>query len=154
MTEERRTSGWGIDLTYEDALGTWHDTPDETIQAIMQAMGADATAIAPSPDDSVIVVREGEQREMLPGGTITLEDGQTLSFAGRLPADLPTGYHQLLMVRKSQRVSLGVPANVGFRRVCIRGAGGFSWTRRAHERVGVLGTSATWPSWRSGRRMS
>ena len=42
----RRTNDWGIDLNYEDALGEWHDTSEETISAILHAMGADATSIA------------------------------------------------------------------------------------------------------------
>jgi len=97
VTEERRTSDWGIDLTYQDAFGKWHETAEETIQAILQAMGGDATAMAPMQDESVVVVRKGEQREMRSGGTISLEDGQSISFEHRLPPDLPTGYHQVLI---------------------------------------------------------
>ena len=91
----RRTNGWGIDLSYEDAFHKWHDTPDATVRAIMQAMGVDPNSSAPPQDDSVIIVGKGEQRALSGRATITLENGQSLSVESRLPPDLPTGYHQL-----------------------------------------------------------
>jgi 4-alpha-glucanotransferase len=90
-----RTSGWGIDLNYRDALGKWHDVPEETIRAIHTAMDAEPGAIAPVQDDSVIVACAGEQRELSCGATILLETGETISAEKRLPADLPLGYHQM-----------------------------------------------------------
>lgn len=95
-TEKQRTNGWGIDLRYEDAFGNWHDVPRETVDALLSAMGADPESLAAPHDESVIVIRSGEQREFASGGTIALESGETVTFERRLPADLPTGYHQLL----------------------------------------------------------
>jgi hypothetical protein len=43
------TNAWGIDLKYEDALGTWHETPEETIRAVLKAMDADSDRQAESP---------------------------------------------------------------------------------------------------------
>ena len=91
-----RTNGWGIDLNYEDALGEWHDTPQATIDAILRAMGAEPGSIAPLRNDAVLVVRSGEQRELSRKATITLETGGAVEVSGRLPADLPNGYHQLV----------------------------------------------------------
>ncbi len=91
----RRTNGWGIDLTYEDAFGKWHDTPEETVRAIMRAMGADTTTTEPQQDDSVIILRQGEQRVLSKRAIVKLENGETLQCESRLPAELPTGYHQL-----------------------------------------------------------
>ena len=58
---EIRTNGWGIDLNYKDALGKWHETPRETITALLQAMEADGDSISPSQNETVIVIRSGEQ---------------------------------------------------------------------------------------------
>lgn len=96
QSEEKKvsTNGWGIDLCYEDANGEWHDTSQETINAILKAMGAEPESLAPPRDNSVLVVRAGDQREIGPG-SITLESGDKVDVAGRLPPDLPLGYHTL-----------------------------------------------------------
>ena len=91
-----RTNGWGIDLNYEDAMGEWHDTPQETIDALLRAMGAEPDALIPPVNHTVMVVRAGEQLEIPRAAIVTLEDGQSISVTGRLPADLPLGYHWLL----------------------------------------------------------
>ena len=67
VQDKCRTNGWGIDLSYEDAFGKSHDTSEDTIAAILKAMGADPSSLGPEPDDCVIIVRAGEQRE-LPSG--------------------------------------------------------------------------------------
>jgi 4-alpha-glucanotransferase len=90
-----RTSGWGIDLNYKDALGAWHDVREETIRAILAAMDAEPDALTPTQDDSVIIARSGEQRELPCAGTILLETGETISAENRLPMDLPLGYHRM-----------------------------------------------------------
>ncbi len=91
----RRTNGWGIDLNYEDALGEWHETPQETISAILHAMGADENTLTAPQDDCVMIIRKGEQRPLPACATITLETGETVRCETRLPADLPIGYHAL-----------------------------------------------------------
>ena len=90
-----RTNAWGIDANYQDAYGQWHDTPEHTITAILEAMGADPTALGPPAAEPVIIVRHGEQRELAGTGEVVLESGETLGVSMRLPADLPTGYHSL-----------------------------------------------------------
>lgn len=101
----RRTNGWGIDLNYEDALGEWRETPESTIAAILRAMGADPSALAPPEDDSIIIARQGEQRLLPAAATLTLETGETVSCEERLPADLPTGYHRLQVDGSAGRAS-------------------------------------------------
>ncbi len=59
VTDPRRTNAWGIDLSYEDAFNKWHDTPQQTVSAIMRAMAADSGTAAPPQDDSFIIVRLG-----------------------------------------------------------------------------------------------
>ncbi|MBV8898466.1 MAG: 4-alpha-glucanotransferase [Acidobacteriaceae bacterium] len=95
VENEVKTNGWGIDMRYEDAFGKWHDTPRETVEAIMQAMGAEPGQLAAPQDDSVIFARTGEQLELRACASITLESGDTLDCELRLPPDLPSGYHQI-----------------------------------------------------------
>lgn len=95
VVNQRKTNGWGIDLNYEDALGQWHDTPAATVATLLEAMGADPSMIAAPSDESVIVVRAGGQREIPTAARIVLEGGEILEAEGRLPRDLPIGYHQL-----------------------------------------------------------
>ena len=98
---EIRTNGWGIELNYKDAFGKWHETSPETIAALLDAMEADPSVISGGEDDSVIVVRTGEQRELADEGKVVLETGETLPAAKRLSADLPIGYHQILYEGKA-----------------------------------------------------
>jgi 4-alpha-glucanotransferase len=90
-----KTNGWGVDLNYRDALGEWHDTPAATVDAILLAAGAEPGLLTPEQNDSLIVVRSGEQRALTSSATIELESGETLYAEAYLPADLPTGYHRI-----------------------------------------------------------
>ncbi len=96
------TNGWGIDLSYEDAFGNRHETPRETITALLASMDADLASLTAPKDDTVVVVRCGEQKEFASMGTVALETGETVVFEKRLPIDLPTGYHQLLLDRSER----------------------------------------------------
>ena len=91
----RQTNSWGIDLNYEDAFGKWHDATEETVQAVLHAMGADDAAAESPKDDPVQVVRQGEARALPKPASITLENGGTVEAARTLPAGLPAGYHFL-----------------------------------------------------------
>lgn len=95
MAGLRKTNGWGIDLNYEDAFGKWHDVPDETIDSLFRVMNADPQSVAPPPDNSIMVVHSGAQREVPGPTTIVLESGETVICERRLPPDLPNGYHQM-----------------------------------------------------------
>jgi 4-alpha-glucanotransferase len=106
VQNKRRTNGWGIDLAYEDAFGEQHETSEETISAILNAMGADAGSLGPEPDNCVMIVHAGEQRELSSSGTIVLETGETISVPHRLPPNLPTGYHQLQLDNSAKPSSL------------------------------------------------
>lgn len=90
-----KTNGWGVDLTYKDAFGKWHQTPPETLAAVAKALGIDPETIAPPQDDSLLIVRAGEQHAIPRSATIRLESGGELTVESRLPPDLPTGYHTL-----------------------------------------------------------
>ena len=82
------TAGPGeIQDHYVDALGTRHDVPSGTLETIRRATGG---RVGSGP--GVIVVTEGD--DWRGRGTIRLEDGSLVAVDGRLPSDLPPGYHQ------------------------------------------------------------
>ncbi len=87
------TDPWGVDGGYFDALGQWHDTPADTRRAIHAAMGvAEGESVADGPPP-VCVVPHRSEVEWPRRGQLRLEDGTTLPVDGRLPPDLPLGYH-------------------------------------------------------------
>ena len=83
-----RTNAWGIDLNFKDALGQWHETSPETLDALQRALG-------PDPDSRLVLVRQGEHADLPGPAVIVLEDGLKLTVPARLPANLPLGYHWL-----------------------------------------------------------
>jgi 4-alpha-glucanotransferase len=93
-TESPGTNAWGIDLRYEDALGRWHETTDETMRAVLKSMGAHSNQ-QPVPESPLLVVNRGERYPLPSFGSIVLETGETISTGRRLPPDLPAGYHLL-----------------------------------------------------------
>jgi 4-alpha-glucanotransferase len=90
------TDDWGIDLRYEDALGTWHETTEETIRAVLKAMDVDSDR-EPAPESPILVVNRGERYPLPSLASIVLESGETISPRRRLPPDLPAGYHLLCL---------------------------------------------------------
>ena len=87
--------GWGIVPAYEDAFGDWTEVPRATRDRLVTAMGGDPEAEGPPGDDEVLVTRIGETPEVPDAVDVVLEDGEVVALDGRLPADLPMGYHDL-----------------------------------------------------------
>jgi 4-alpha-glucanotransferase len=87
--------GWGIVRSYEDAFGAWTQISDEIRDRLVRAMGGDPDDEGPPADDHVLVVQAGETPDVPDAVSVALEDGTVLPIEGRLPADLPLGYHDL-----------------------------------------------------------
>lgn len=79
----------GIQKSYLDALGKRHSAGRETIRAIERAT---AGSVADGPETVVVLAGQPVQ---VGASEIRLEDGTTFAIDGRLPVDLPAGYHQL-----------------------------------------------------------
>ena len=80
-----------VEETYVDAFGERRTVPPDVRAAVAEAMGGDDAETAGAPPTAV--VRPGGR---LPQpGTVTLEDGSDLGRLGRLPRDVPFGYHRL-----------------------------------------------------------
>jgi 4-alpha-glucanotransferase len=90
---------WGVEESYEDALGERRSSPTATIQAVLRAMSA-GDAVSAGEDEGP---PPGPARFAGPGRSpaldapaeLTLEDGTRLRVDDRLPPDLPLGYHTL-----------------------------------------------------------
>lgn len=89
-------AAWGIDRGYWDALGQWQVPPDSTVDSILRAMGAtDDGPPGLGDDNPVWVVREGSRVRLDGVWRLLTEDGGDEEVDGRLPRDLPSGYHHL-----------------------------------------------------------
>ena len=117
---------WGIEQNYWDIFGTQHFASENAIEAILRALGVDASS--PESLDAAVRARSKEpSRYLLPptvvvapgadlqlfrpantgeaaiGVRIDLEDGSQRAFETRaantitLPADVPLGYHRIAL---------------------------------------------------------
>ena len=89
-----RAARWGVATGYHDASGAWRDVPDTTIDAVLEAMGADGES--PVVDDDVWCIGVGDPPPRLDApARLFTEDGGELDVVDALPPDLPVGYHRL-----------------------------------------------------------
>jgi 4-alpha-glucanotransferase len=89
--------GWGIVTEYEDAFGTWTQVPKRTRDTLVEAMGGDPSADGPPEAHEVVVTQLGRPLHLEGATEVRLEDGSRRAVAEHTPADLPTGYHELLV---------------------------------------------------------
>jgi 4-alpha-glucanotransferase len=85
-------AAWGIEPGYHDYQGTWVETRPDTADALLQAMGA--AGEPPPQTNDLRFARPGQDI----GGRwdVALEDGGQLRVEdGRLPEDVPLGYHRI-----------------------------------------------------------
>ena len=80
---------WGITEGYHDVVGTWHPTPSETRDALVEAMGAPGP-----PTRGALVIRQGEPVPLAEPVEIALEDGAAFP-PGAPPREVPLGYHRM-----------------------------------------------------------
>ncbi len=90
-----RTDAWGITSGYHDTRRVWHPTPPRTRAAILAAMGADPSGPPTLDPPPVAVIGPGGALPWSGRFELRLEDGRVCPVEGRLPDDLPFGYHRL-----------------------------------------------------------
>ncbi|HEY3068009.1 MAG TPA: 4-alpha-glucanotransferase [Methylomirabilota bacterium] len=88
-----QTDAWGIVDSFQNASGEWMPTPAESRRAVLAAMGEDPDDPRPPPPSPVRVVRQGEALDLGDTGELSLEGGGVRRINGRLPDDVPLGYH-------------------------------------------------------------
>jgi 4-alpha-glucanotransferase len=84
---------WGVQRTYE--LGDAHArAPEESVRAVLETMGARSRT---PPAEGPLFARAGRS-EVVPGAVeVETEDGRMVPAPhGRLPVDLPSGYHRVV----------------------------------------------------------
>jgi 4-alpha-glucanotransferase len=85
---------WGVVTGFRDATGGWRTATPATVDAVLEALGADSER--PPAGDAVMVVRAGRRPRLSTPATVVLEDGTDLGLVReRLPEGLPLGYHRL-----------------------------------------------------------
>ena len=92
---------WGVEAGYDDAAGSWHDAPGETVDAILTAMGAGQPEGPDGPEGrggaaAMVTVRLDHRLPAVPPGMLQMEDGAEVRLNGTLPPDVVTGYHRLV----------------------------------------------------------
>ena len=89
MTDLR---AWGVEPAYWDIWGNRREAPSEALDRIRAALEASGEPVESGP----LFARPGERRAVPEGSRVVTEDGGDEVVAdGRLPADLPLGYHRL-----------------------------------------------------------
>lgn len=83
---------WGVSTDYTDSGGSHRQVPDSTVAAVLGAMGAGPGG-PPAGERFPLVVRLDRPPVPVPSGRLTTEDGAEERVGGRLPPDLPPGYH-------------------------------------------------------------
>ena len=93
MSSPEELREWGVEPGYWDVTGRWRDVPEDTLSAVLGALGAGRGG--PPQHAPLVIVGAGGPWPDLPAGTLVLEDGATLELrAGEPPPpDLPFGYH-------------------------------------------------------------
>ncbi|TMF87012.1 MAG: 4-alpha-glucanotransferase [Chloroflexi bacterium] len=96
-----KAEAWGIEPGYHDIAGDWRTPTPEAEAALLAAMGA--ASAEPDAIRAPLVVTAGEQ-PAIPEPELLTEDGALLELDGRLPAELPPGYHRLRDDRQERRL--------------------------------------------------
>jgi 4-alpha-glucanotransferase len=85
-------SAWGIDQKYRDDSGQWHEVSEATKNKFLTAMHAGQEGPG---DAALLVCRQGADVNISESCELQLEDGTRLRATGKLPRDLPLGYHSI-----------------------------------------------------------
>jgi 4-alpha-glucanotransferase len=88
------TDRWGIADGYYDQAGVWHATSAETRRVLLEAMNLGPADVEPR-SEPILVVRQGDPQPVAGPAELVLENGGSMAIEGRLPPDLPPGYHRL-----------------------------------------------------------
>ena len=93
---------------YRGSDKQWHTVSDESVAAVLQALGAGTPAPEERPQAPMVIVA-GESRAAPTGAYVALEDGGERATDGSLPTDLPLGYHRLVDGDRSRLLVVAPP---------------------------------------------
>src|SRR5687767_4202263 len=87
-------AAWGVEPGYHAHAGQWIEPPRETVDALLDCMGAHDER--PPDVADLRFARPGEALEPGPRWELLTEDGGSATLDdGTLPPDTPLGYHRL-----------------------------------------------------------
>jgi 4-alpha-glucanotransferase len=96
---------WGIQERWQDAQDRWHDVSQSTVARVLEAMGTDGED-SPPPAPTLFV--RGQPVVLDGAADLTTEGGEVIRIEGRLPAELPFGYHSLVRLEDGRRTDVVV----------------------------------------------
>jgi 4-alpha-glucanotransferase len=146
---------WGVEDGWWDQRGQWRPAHPDTITFVRDALAA-ASASGRHQGSPSWFVRAGTRPELSGPAELTLEDGETRAVSGRLPGDLPPGYHQLCTTTSEEPVRLVVVPHrappLGIRRwgVTVQLFSLLSERTRGMGDLGDLEAVAAWLASRGG----
>lgn len=83
----------GIIAAFKDTSERWRHVSPQTRNAVLQAMGLEATRREPLAGPDIRVLAPGKIATVADAGELVLEDGTRLRVDRQIPPDLPIGYH-------------------------------------------------------------
>jgi 4-alpha-glucanotransferase len=97
MSDPDRAARWGIQATYDDAMGQSRTAPDETVEHVLATLDRGEGRNEPDRSAGPVFAVEGTTAvpHDLAGAHLVLEDGTDVGRVTELPPDLPLGVHAL-----------------------------------------------------------
>ena len=84
---------WGLQAKFRDFRGETHKVSTDVVARVMEAMGAEPNP----PSDGPIVIRRGQTKAIKDAVRVETEGGGSTQLDdGRLPPDVPLGYHSIV----------------------------------------------------------
>ncbi len=93
---------WGVASRYQDAFGQWREVSRASRLAIHKAIDRQEPGGVKTTPARLKILKPDEGFRVNEPAELTLEDGSRLNIKGRLPWDLPIGYHALKSLRTEE----------------------------------------------------
>src|SRR5947209_1101762 len=87
-------AAWGVQRRYRGSDKRWRTVSEASVASVLGALGADTRAPRERLGAPLVIIA-GDTHLVGRDAVVELEDGREAAADGRLPADLPLGYHRL-----------------------------------------------------------
>ena len=112
MVDHERAARWGVQASYDDALGQRREAPDASVDHVIAALDRGEGRDGPPEGDQPLFLPVGTTAlpPHLAGRSLLLEDGTDLGPVHELPPDLTPGLHVLADGERRTLLALHPPA--------------------------------------------